>query len=239
MSKREICFDTETTGFNPKDGDRLVEIGCVEIIDGRRTENYFHKYINPQREVPESSVEVHGLTTEFLSDKELFNEIAQEFLDFIGNDGILIAHNAGFDMKFIDSELGRMGIGPVKNKVIDSLVLAKRRFPGQRNNLDALCKRFGIDLSRRVKHGALLDAELLADVYLELIGGAQDSMFKVDILSDDNPGLNSELFRKVLEEAKNKKPMKSRNFDLTEEEIKRHKEFIEKHIKEALWFERE
>jgi DNA polymerase-3 subunit epsilon len=232
--KREICFDTETTGFDPKEGDKLVEIGCVELIDGRITDRQCHLYINPEREVPQEAVDVHGLTTEFLSDKPTFREVAKDFLDFIGDDGILVAHNAQFDMKFINFELELMGLKPVKNKVVDSLAIAKNKFPGQKNNLDVLCKRFGVDSSKRVKHGALLDAELLADVYIELLGGAQDRMFENS--SNNDKGLSdAELFAKILEEIKDRSILEVRDFKYNNDEFKAHKEFIVKNIKESLW----
>lgn len=236
--KREICFDTETTGFDPNEGDRLVEIGCVEIIDGRITDKQCHIYINPERDVPQEAVDVHGLTTEFLSDKPVFKDIAQDFLDFIGENSILVAHNAQFDMKFINFELEKAGFSLPKNEVVDSLAIAKKKFPGQKNNLDVLCKRFGVDSSKRVKHGALLDAELLADVYIELLGGAQDAMFKTDINllgENSNFGYSSNLFEQILQKAQEKVLFKSREFQINDTELQAHKEFIAKSIKESFW----
>ena len=174
---REICFDTETTGFNPLNGDRLVEIGAVELINHIPTGKVFHKYINPERDVPEEVVKVHGLTNEFLADKPIFAEIAQEWIDFIGEDGIFVAHNAQFDMNFINYELSKLGYKTYDwDRVVDTLEIAKNQFPGARNNLDALCRRFNIDNSARTFHGALLDAELLAEVYLQLLGGDEPSI---------------------------------------------------------------
>jgi DNA polymerase-3 subunit epsilon len=170
---REIVLDTETTGLDPATGDRIVEIGAVELVNHVPTGNYYHQYINPERDMPAEAFNVHGLSAEFLVDYPVFAAVAQEFLDFIG-DGILVIHNAQFDMKFINAELSWMerDILPME-RVIDSLALARKRHPMGPNSLDALCRRYGIDNSRREKHGALLDSELLADVYIELIGGRQ------------------------------------------------------------------
>ncbi|PVB62004.1 DNA polymerase III subunit epsilon [Labrenzia sp. 011] len=173
---REISFDTETTGLNPRGGDRLVEIGGVELINHIPTGNAYHVYINPQRDMPEEAFRVHGLSAEFLADKPLFPDIVDEFLEFVG-DGTLVIHNAAFDMGFINMELERAGRGPIPgSQVIDTLDIARRKHPSGPNSLDALCSRYGIDNSRRVKHGALLDAEILAEVYLELIGGRQTAL---------------------------------------------------------------
>ncbi|ALK11039.1 DNA polymerase III subunit epsilon [Blastochloris viridis] len=170
---REIVFDTETTGLDPLTGDRLVEIGCVELENRWPTGRTFHRYVNPERDVPQGAVAVHGLTADFLKDKPRFAEVADAFLEFIA-DSHLVAHNAAFDMGFLDAELRRLGrplIG--RERVVDTVMLARRRFPGGSNTLDALCTRFGIDNSNRVKHGALLDAELLAEVYVELVEARQ------------------------------------------------------------------
>ena len=172
---REIVLDTETTGLDPASGHRVVEIGCVELINTIPSGREFHKYLNPQRIMPMAAQAVHGLTDEFLRDKALFADIAQEFLDFI--DGArVIAHNAEFDIGFLNSELARLDRPPIAAEVIDTVRLARRRFPGAPANLDALCERFGIDKSARTKHGALLDAQLLAEVYLELSGGRQPDL---------------------------------------------------------------
>ncbi len=173
---REISFDTETTGLNPRGGDRLVEIGGVELINHIPTGNFYHVYINPQRDMPEEAFRVHGLSAEFLSDKPLFEHVADEFLEFVG-EATLVIHNAAFDMGFINEELKRAGRRTIPNsQVLDTLDLARRRHPTGPNSLDALCSRYGIDNSKRVKHGALLDAEILAEVYLELIGGRQTAL---------------------------------------------------------------
>ncbi|GHA23367.1 DNA polymerase III subunit epsilon [Devosia pacifica] len=170
--KREIVLDTETTGLSPAGGDRLVEIGCVELINHIPSGRTFHVYINPQRDMPEEAFRVHGLSEEFLADKPLFSAVAQEFLDFV-DDGTLIIHNAEFDLGFLNAELETAGFRKLGNEVIDTVALARQVNPGARASLDALCRYFGIDNSRRTLHGALLDSEILADVYLELIGGRQ------------------------------------------------------------------
>jgi DNA polymerase-3 subunit epsilon len=170
---REIVFDTETTGLNPAGGDRMVEIGCVEIFNRVETGRHFHAYFNPERPMPSEAEAVHGLTTIFLSDKPRFGEKAEELLDFL-EDSPLVAHNASFDFGFLNHELQRCGRGGVcTSRMIDTLVLARTRHPGAKHSLDALCTRFGVDRSMRVKHGALLDAQLLAQVYVELTGGRQ------------------------------------------------------------------
>jgi DNA polymerase-3 subunit epsilon len=170
---REIVFDTETTGFEPDDGHRIVEIGCVELVDHFPTGKTFQAYLNPEREVPPESFRIHGLSDEFLADKPLFEQVAGEFLAFIG-DAPLVIHNAGFDIKFINAELSRAGHPPIPlARAIDTIEIAKRKIPGARYSLDELCRRFGVDLSQRGKHGALLDADLTAQIYLELIGGRQ------------------------------------------------------------------
>ena len=170
---REIAFDTETTGLDPRNGDRLVEIGGVELINHVPTGRTYHVYLNPERDVPLEAFNVHGLSTEFLADKPKFAEVAQEFLEFVG-DAVLVIHNASFDMGFINMELSRVGMGPIPPaQVLDTLAIARRKHPGSPASLDALCSRYGIDNSRRTKHGALLDSEILAEVYIELIGGKQ------------------------------------------------------------------
>lgn len=170
---REISLDTETTGLDVNRGDRIVEIGCVELFNHVPTGHTFHEYIDPQRPMSVEATQITGITDEMLQGKPLFKHVAQKFVDFIGDD-VLVIHNAAFDMRFINAELAAVGLGPVPNdQVVDTLRMAKKKFPGAQATLDALCRRFGIDNSSREKHGALLDAELLADVYLELIGGRQ------------------------------------------------------------------
>ena len=224
---REISLDTETTGLNPAEGHRIIEIGCVEMINRVRTGEIFHVYINPEREIPEDAFRIHGLTREFLKDKPLFSDIKEDFLEFIGESPLVI-HNAPFDLKFLNAELYKLqGVQIEFNRAVDTLIMARRKFPGSPASLDALCKRFKIDLSSRTKHGALLDAELLADVYLELMGGSQDS-FRLD------SGLEG---KKNYEENKEEeiRILSAREYAPTDEETKAHKEFIEKMIKNALW----
>lgn len=170
---REIVMDTETTGLDADKGDRIVEIGCVEIVNLLPTSNTFHVYVNPERSMPIEAERIHGLTSDFLKDKPKFAEIADDFLEFIGASPLVI-HNASFDMKFLNMELRRCQRPILENdRAVDTLMIARRRFPGAAASLDALCKRFGVDNSNRVLHGALLDSEILADVYLELKGGRQ------------------------------------------------------------------
>ena len=170
---REVVLDTETTGLDPAEGHRIVEIGCVELQDHLPTGRSFQCYLHPERPVPVESQRIHGLTDEFLADKPKFADVAEAFLDFIG-DAALVIHNASFDLKFVNSELHRIGKPPIPAaRAIDTIEIAKAKIPGVRYSLDELCKRFGIDLSARTKHGALLDAELTAQVYLELVGGRQ------------------------------------------------------------------
>ncbi|WP_344708637.1 DNA polymerase III subunit epsilon [Sphingomonas humi] len=170
---REIVFDTETTGVNPASGDRMVEIGCVELVNRCPTGREYHAYFNPERSMPSEAEAVHGLSTIFLSDKPLFGDKCEELLDFIG-DAPLIAHNAGFDFGFLNAELAHCGRDPVcLSRMICTLVMARSKHPGSKHSLDALCSRFGVDRTARVKHGALLDAQLLAQVYVELTGGRQ------------------------------------------------------------------
>lgn len=184
---REIVLDTETTGFEPADGDRIVEIGAVELVNHMPTGRTYHQYINPQRSMPAGAFDVHGIGPDLLDppqspkpgqetlrDKPLFAAIAQDFLDFIGTDAKLVIHNAAFDMKFLNAELGWVNKLPIPlDRAVDTLAIARRRFPGSPASLDALCRRFGINNDARTLHGALLDSEILAEVYLELIGGRQ------------------------------------------------------------------
>ena len=170
---REIVLDTETTGFEPSEGDRIVEIGAVELFNHLPTGKTYHQYINPQRSMPKEAFDVHGLGDDFLRDKPVFQAIGQAFLDFIG-DSQLIIHNASFDMKFLNAELAAINLPTLPaSRATDTLMMARRKFPGSPATLDALCRRFGVDNSGREKHGALLDSELLAEVYLELVGGRQ------------------------------------------------------------------
>jgi DNA polymerase-3 subunit epsilon len=176
---REIVFDTETTGLSPVTGDRVVEIGAVELFNHIPTGRTFHKYINPERSMPAEAQAVHGLSEAFLADKPRFAEIADEMLEFFG-DATLIAHNAQFDVTFLDSELEKSGRRKLTNTIVDTVLVAREKHPGARVSLDALCKHYGIDNSRRTLHGALLDSEILAEVYLELIGGRQVALALVE-----------------------------------------------------------
>ena len=226
---REIVFDTETTGMDPETGDKLVEIGAIELINHIPTGVTFHRYINPQREVPDDAFKVHGLNYEFLKDYPTFEEQVDEWIDFVG-DAILVAHNAPFDMKFINfeqKELGRITYG--NERVIDTLEIARKLFPGQRNNLDALCKRYNVDNSERTLHGALLDADLLAKVYLELLGGQEPTMLGNE---PKNKNLSTQFNNENKIERKYREP---RIFSLSEEEEKEHLEFMEKNLKEPVW----
>ncbi len=172
---RELVIDTETTGLDPSEGHRVVEIAVIELVNHLPTGKSFHRYVNPERDMPEAAQAIHGLTREFLASHPVFAAIAGEFMAFIGTDPLVI-HNADFDLGFINAELKRVDLPPLSAKVTDTVALARRRFPGQPANLDALCRRFAIDLSGREKHGALIDGELLAAVYLELIGGRQPGL---------------------------------------------------------------
>lgn len=180
---RQIVLDTETTGLNPRSGDRIIEIGCVEMINRRLTGSNLHFYINPERDSEEGALAVHGLTTEFLSDKPKFAEISAELLDYL-NGAEIIIHNAPFDIGFLDAEFARLGVAPFNQQVanvIDTLVQAKSMYPGKRNSLDALCDRYGISNSHRVLHGALLDAELLAEVYLAMTRGQNSLTIDLEV----------------------------------------------------------
>jgi DNA polymerase-3 subunit epsilon len=216
MGVRELIFDTETTGFDPMTGDRLIEIGLVEMVDKILTGKHYHQYVNPERDVPESAVRVHGITTDFLKDKPVFSEVMDDFLEFVGSDSVLVAHNAEFDMRFINWELEnamRPIISP--KRFIDTLAIARAKFPGAGNSLDALCKRFGVSNGHRTLHGALLDAEILADVYVELLGGRQVGL---DLAVDNGAG-------HVVREKKAREP---RSFPVSEAELEAHTAFIQK-----------
>jgi len=233
---REISFDTETTGLNPRGGDRLVEIGGVELINHIPTGNMCHLYINPERDMPEEAFRVHGLSEEFLSDKPKFAEVADEFLEFVG-DGTLVIHNAAFDMGFINMELERAGRRIIPNtQVIDTLDLARRKHPTGPNSLDALCSRYGIDNSKRVKHGALLDAEILAEVYLELIGGRQTALGLIMDTEDVGDTGDGGVFEPGVLPKFNAKPRPVPLGSLiSEAEAKAHAEFISGMGDDAIW----
>ncbi len=230
---REIVFDTETTGFDPEAGDKLVEIGAVELINHIPTGVTYHQYINPQRDVPEEAFKVHGLSYDYLKQFPTFDKVVDEWLDFVG-DATLVAHNASFDIKFVNYEQKQLGKTQFAwDRVVDTLEIAKVLFPGARVNLDALCRRFGVDNTDRTLHGALLDAQLLAQVYLELLGGREPSLLldkknnqavKQDTISA-NPVINN-IQRKYRE---------PRTFKLDDEVENIHREFITSKLKNAIW----
>ena len=224
---REIVFDTETTGLNPVGGDRMVEIGCVEMFNRVETGRHFHAYFNPERDMPFEAQEIHGLTNLFLSGKPRFGERAEELLDFI-EDSPLVAHNASFDFGFLNFELERCGRSAVGlQRMVDTLTLARSRHPGAKHSLDALCMRFGVDRSHRVKHGALLDAQLLAQVYVELTGGRQIGL-----------GLVADTDRISVAAAAGtvriRQPRAARPHSPLLEELERHRAFIAK-LADPLW----
>ncbi|MGB5949572.1 MAG: DNA polymerase III subunit epsilon [Parvibaculum sp.] len=224
---RQIVLDTETTGLSPQEGHRLVELGCIEVMNHVPTGNVFHRYINPERDMPEGAFKVHGLSSEFLRDKPKFAEIAEEFLAFIAEDELVI-HNAAFDMAFLNYELKLVSRPPIAaRRAIDTLTIARQRFPGAQNSLDALCKRFDIDNSGRVKHGALLDAELLAEVYLELMGGRQPTL-----VLDASAAALSRGVAVAAERRERPVPLASR---LTDAERAAHDAFIDTLGGEPLW----
>ena len=196
---REIVLDTETTGLDPLRGDRLVEIGCVEMFNRMPTGQIFHRHINPEREMPAEAFAVHGLSTEFLRAKPLFGEVVDDFLEFIA-DAPLVIHNASFDVSFINAELDRIKRPPIaRERLVDTLLLARRKHPGVSNRLDDLCSRYAIDNSRRTKHGALLDAELLAEVYIDLIGARQSQLVLASESREIRVGMSSEMPRRQRE----------------------------------------
>lgn len=230
---REIVLDTETTGFEPSEGHRIVEIGAVELFNHMPTGRTYHQYINPERAMPKEAFEVHGLGDDFLRDKPVFREIGQAFLDFIG-DAKLVIHNAAFDVKFLNFELKLIGLPTIDwSRAIDTLAISRQKFPGSPASLDALCRRFGVDNSAREKHGALLDSEILAEVYLELIGGRQPDF-----------GLASQPAKSAASEAgmpddwrprPRPEPLAPR---ITEEEAAAHAAFVAKLGTAALWTKR-
>lgn len=226
---REIVFDTETTGLDPASGHRLVEIGCVELIGRIETGRSFHAYINPKRSIPPEAEAVHGLSEHFLSDKPAFGDIVEELLEFFG-DAPLIAHNAPFDMGFLDWELkvcGRPQLGI--ERAIDTLAMARMRHPGAKHTLDALCTRYGVDRSHRIKHGALLDAQLLAQVYIELSGGRQIG-FELDRAEAEfKPMPDSDKIAVPAREARPPRPHAA-----SQEELARHATFLDR-IRDPLW----
>ena len=221
---RQIVLDTETTGFDHATGDRIVEIGCIEMIDRQITDNHYHVYINPERDMPEEAFKVHGLSDEFLRDKPLFEAVGQSFLDYVNGDELII-HNAAFDVGFLDFELERMGLPPVSktSSVIDTLIMARDMYPGQRNTLDALCRRLDVNNSNRVLHGALIDSELLAQVYLKMTGG-QESL----LLFDDGSQKESDADEDLLMATAKKVSGGTRVIYASAEELAAHEAFFNK-----------
>ena len=221
---REIVLDTETTGLDPVDGHRMVEIGAVELVNRIPTGRTYHQYLNPERDIDAESIRIHGITNEHVKDMPTFAQAADAFLAFIEGAGLVI-HNAPFDMKFLNFELDLMGRGPLTNTVVDTIPMARSKFPGAQVNLDALCRRFEIDLSARVYHGALLDSQLLAEVYLELMGGRQPDLAFADTESADAEAASR--FRITA-------PKAARTFAPSPEELANHEAYIAK-IANSLW----
>ena len=223
-SMREIVLDTETTGTNAEGGDRIVEIGCVELVNHMPTGRTYQVYLNPERTMSEEVIKIHGITNEQLQDKPKFSEIAEEFLSFIGHDKLVI-HNAPFDMRFLNMELKRANRPLLEfDQAIDTLVMARQKYPGSQASLDALCKRFNVDASRRTKHGALLDSELLAEVYLAMILD-RELKFSQPIVNTEKISISKNVSRETLP---------PRVFEISEEELSQHVAFVQK-IKNNLW----
>jgi len=226
---REIVLDTETTGLDPLRGDRLVEVGCVEIFNRMPTGQTFHRYINPERDVPAEAFAVHGLSTEFLATKPLFHAVVDEFLEFIG-DAPLVIHNASFDISFINAELDRIKrVAIPRERLVDTLLLARRKHPGVSNRLDDLCSRYAIDNSHRTKHGALLDAELLAEVYVDLIGARQSQLILAAEAEEIRVGTTGDMPRR-----QRPVPLAAR---VTDAEREAHRAFIATLGEKAIWNE--
>lgn len=232
---REIVLDTETTGFEPTEGHRIVEIGAVELFNHLPTGRTYHQYINPERAMPKEAFEVHGLGDDFLRDKPVFKAVGQAFLDFIG-DAKLVIHNAAFDMKFLNAELEWAGLPGLPNdRAVDTLMIARKRFPGSPASLDALCRRFGVDNSAREKHGALLDSEILAEVYLELVGGRQPDFGLSAASNTPSSGQQRAGADEAWRPRPRPAPLPSR---ITEEEAARHAAFVAKLGDGAIWKKR-
>ncbi len=228
--QREIVLDTETTGLDAKKGDRLIEIGCIELINRIPTGREYHQYINSDgRDVHPDAERIHGISTASLADKPVFSKVVDQFLEFIGDDGVLVIHNANFDMGFINMELDRLGRPPITpDRVIDTLALARRKHPAGPNTLDALCKRYGVDNSKRIKHGALMDSTLLADVYVELLGERQANLSLAKSNSSDD-GNNVVHFGKAKQRPS---PLPPR---LSPEAEAAHVKFVEQLGEKAIW----
>ncbi|XUU61398.1 DNA polymerase III subunit epsilon [Erythrobacter sp. HA6-11] len=231
---REIVFDTETTGLDPKTGDRMVEIGCVELYNRVPTGDSYHAYFNPERDMPAGAEAVHGLSASFLSDKPLFKELASELIDWLG-DAPLVAHNAGFDFGFLNTELTLIGFEPVcMTRMVDTVAIARKRHPGAKLSLDALCTRYGVDRSHRVKHGALLDAELLAQVYVELLGGRQIGLELAADVAAQQASSPSDPVAQVIGAKPTGSVRPPRPHAASDAELMRHKEFM-KGFDQSIW----
>ncbi len=229
---REIVLDTETTGLDPNLGHRIVEIGCLELKNHIPTGEKFHVYVNPRRDMAEEAFKIHGLSTEFLKEHPPFEDHVDAFLEFIKKDRLII-HNARFDMKFLNAELEWCGRKPLPFKqALDTLKMAREKYPGSPASLDALCKRYKIDNSNRTLHGALLDSELLAEVYLELIGGAQPDFMKPAAAEIEKKAKKEELITVIERQIR-----KAREFNLTSEEVEQHKELLAK-LKDPIWMKK-
>ncbi|WP_166268284.1 DNA polymerase III subunit epsilon [Marinobacter caseinilyticus] len=228
---RQIVLDTETTGIDPNQGHRIIEIGCVEVIERQLTGRHYHVYVNPEREIEAEALAVHGISNEFLADKPLFRDVAEEFFNFIEG-GELVIHNAAFDVGFMDAEFARLNSKRVTADhcgVVDTLAIARAKHPGQKNNLDALCKRYGIDNSSRELHGALLDAEILADVYLLMTGG--QTALSLDAGNDGEGGIAS--IRRLSAERRPLRVVKAEPDEVSAHEVML--DVIEKAGGEVLW----
>ena len=218
---KEIVLDTETTGISVKDGHRIVEIGCIELENLTPTNNKFHCYLNPERKVSQKAFEIHGYSDEFLSTQKKFNEIVDDFLEFIKNKRLII-HNAEFDISHLNNELNLFGKNKIQNEIIDTLTLAREKYPGSQVNLDALCKRFKIDNSRRTHHTALIDCDLLAKVYINLIDQKEPTLdFKQNLEVEENKNFKTEYFKKVVLPSA--------------DEVEKHKRYLKEHLKKKLF----
>ena len=238
---REIVLDTETTGLDPKTGDRIVEIGCLELVNRFPSGREWHFYFNPDRDMPEGAFKVHGISAEFLKDKPRFHEFAKDFIDFIG-EATLVIHNAPFDMNFLNHELTRLQLGPLPmDRVVDTLAMARRKHPGAQASLDALCKRYGVDTSARNKHGALIDCKLLADVYIEMLGARQANLLLAGDRAPQKSGTNGATATTPGQSASGQVRMAARQRPtplpsrLTDDDLARHTAFIETLGPQAIW----
>ncbi|MCC9621207.1 DNA polymerase III subunit epsilon [Thalassospira sp. MA62] len=231
---REIVLDTETTGLDPYADHRLVEIGCIELVNHMPTGRQYHQYINPQRPMPKEAFDVHGLGDEFLKDQPVFAEVADDFLEFIGEDSILVIHNAAFDMKFLNAELEWLNKPKIAmDRALDTVQMARKKYPGSPVSLDALCRRYKIDNSNRTLHGALLDSDLLAQVYLELLGGRQHGL----LLDPNATGADDQddgATRRTLGPKSNR--LEPRPHIISDEELAAHKAYLESKVTDAIWF---